>query len=101
MPANRSHKGMGDDAEVNKESPKTKVDVSAADQGDTLTSSRTPRNNFVATVLGRAKPTSVLGATGRHLLVLGVSQFESGTDVDLAVLSPTPPIGQHSWRAGQ
>jgi hypothetical protein len=34
---------MGDDAEVNKESPKTKVDVSAAEQGDTLTSSRTPR----------------------------------------------------------
>jgi hypothetical protein len=76
MPANRSHKGMGDDAEVNKESPKTKVDVSAADQGDTPTSSRTPRNNLVATVLGRAKPTSVLGATGRHLLVLSVSQFD-------------------------
>jgi hypothetical protein len=43
MPANRSHKGMGDDAEVNKESPKTKVDVSAAEQGDTLTSSGTSR----------------------------------------------------------
>jgi len=42
-PPNRSHKGMGDDAEVNKESPKTKVDVSAAEQGDTLTSSGTSR----------------------------------------------------------
>jgi hypothetical protein len=42
-PSNRSHKGMGADAEVNKESPKTKVDVSAAEQGDTLTSSGTSR----------------------------------------------------------
>jgi hypothetical protein len=36
-PANRSHKGIGDNAEVNKESPKTKVD-NTEEQGDTLTS---------------------------------------------------------------
>jgi hypothetical protein len=34
-PANRSHKGTGDDAEVSKETSKTKAEVNTAEQGDT------------------------------------------------------------------
>ena len=34
-PANRSHKGTGDNAEVSKEMAKTKAEVNTAEQGDT------------------------------------------------------------------
>ena len=34
-PANRSHKGTGDNAEVSKELAKTKAEVNTAEQGDT------------------------------------------------------------------
>ena len=34
-PANRSHKGTGDNAEISKEMAKTKAGVNAAEQGDT------------------------------------------------------------------
>jgi hypothetical protein len=34
-PANRSHKGTGDNAEVNKDMAKTKAEVNTAEQGDT------------------------------------------------------------------
>jgi hypothetical protein len=34
-PANRSHKGTGDDVEVNKDSAKDKSEINTAEQGDT------------------------------------------------------------------
>jgi hypothetical protein len=34
-PANRSHKGTGDDTHVNKDAPKNKGEVNTAEQGDT------------------------------------------------------------------
>ncbi len=34
-PANRSHKGTGDDSEVSKDTSKTKREVNTAEQGDT------------------------------------------------------------------
>jgi hypothetical protein len=34
-PANRSHKGTGDNAEVSKDTAKTKAEVNTAEQGDT------------------------------------------------------------------
>ena len=34
-PANRSHKGSGDNAEVSKDMAKTKAEVNTAEQGDT------------------------------------------------------------------
>jgi hypothetical protein len=34
-PANRSHKGTGDDTQVNKDAPKNKGEVNTAEQGDT------------------------------------------------------------------
>ena len=34
-PANRSHKGTGDDAEANRDTSKTKAEVNTAEQGDT------------------------------------------------------------------
>ena len=34
-PANRNHKGAGDNAEVNKDASKTKAEVNTAEQGDT------------------------------------------------------------------
>jgi hypothetical protein len=34
-PANRSHKGSGDNAEVSKDMAKTKAEVDTAEQGDT------------------------------------------------------------------
>jgi hypothetical protein len=34
-PANRSHKGTGDNVEVNKDTSKTRTDVNTAEQGDT------------------------------------------------------------------
>ena len=34
-PANRSHKGTGDDAEVDKDTAAKKADVNTAEQGDT------------------------------------------------------------------
>jgi hypothetical protein len=33
-PANRSHKGTGDNAEVSKDTPKTRAEVNTAEQGD-------------------------------------------------------------------
>ena len=42
-PANRSHKGNGDNAEVSKDMAKTKAEVNTAEQGDTAISNRTPR----------------------------------------------------------
>jgi hypothetical protein len=34
-PANRSHKGTGDDTQVNKDSPANKGEINTAEQGDT------------------------------------------------------------------
>jgi len=34
-PANRSHKGTGDDAEARQDTSKTKAEVNTAEQGDT------------------------------------------------------------------
>ena len=34
-PANRSHKGTGDDTRVNKDSPGNKGEINTAEQGDT------------------------------------------------------------------
>ena len=34
-PANRSHKGTGDDAEANRDTSKMKAEVNTAEQGDT------------------------------------------------------------------
>ena len=34
-PANRSHKGTGDDVEVNKDAARNKSEVNTAEQGDT------------------------------------------------------------------
>jgi hypothetical protein len=34
-PANRSHKGTGDDTQANKDSPANKGEINAAEQGDT------------------------------------------------------------------
>jgi hypothetical protein len=34
-PANRSHKGIGDNAEVSKDTSKTKGEVNTTEQGDT------------------------------------------------------------------
>ena len=34
-PANRSHKGTGDNAEVSKDTAKSKAEVNTAEQGDT------------------------------------------------------------------
>ena len=34
-PANRSHKGTGDDVEVNRDAPTSKADINAAEQGET------------------------------------------------------------------
>ena len=35
-PANRSHKGTGDDAEANRDTSKMKAEVNTAEQGDTV-----------------------------------------------------------------
>jgi hypothetical protein len=42
-PANRSHKGTGDNADVSKDMAKTKAEVNTAEQAIPPISSRTPR----------------------------------------------------------
>jgi hypothetical protein len=43
-PANRSHKGTGDNAEVSKDMAKTKAEVNTAEQGDTANIKQTTTN---------------------------------------------------------